>query len=339
MSSHKRHATRRWAAVGACAISLVMVLGVVAPAGASSPAASRIVGRIKGTSWSNGVVIDRQGRFAYLMTSDYRLDVVDIAKRRVAFTVPLTGFALGVAVTPSGKSVYAGVSPNNFGLRDKYLTNVVNVAKRRTVSTIKGCIGVQMPAMAPDGKHVYLACPLMDSVFVVDTATNKITKEILTGVQPSVAVVSPDGQRVYVSNSESDSISVVDAKKGVEITTFPSGNTPGGLAISADGNRLYVACFGSSSVWVIDTTTGQALAKIRSEITRDVVLSRDGARLYSASTGVDVIDTTTNTALGNIPVKGDEVLGVAVLPDGKSVYAAVDSEYLYILNVAGFPNS
>ncbi|HUX96352.1 MAG TPA: alkaline phosphatase family protein [Bacteroidales bacterium] len=89
------------------------------------------------------------------------------------------------------------------------------------------------------------------SVAVVDPATGKILKDIVTGLHPNEIISSKDGNFVYVTNSNSDNISVIrtsdDAiSETISVRLQPEinpffGDSPNGLALSADNKTLYVA--------------------------------------------------------------------------------------------------
>ncbi len=89
------------------------------------------------------------------------------------------------------------------------------------------------------------------SVAVVDPASGKILKDIVTGLHPNEIISSSDGKFVYVTNSNSDNVSVIRTSDDVvsetisvrlqpEINPF-FGDSPNGLALSANGKTLYVA--------------------------------------------------------------------------------------------------
>ncbi len=89
------------------------------------------------------------------------------------------------------------------------------------------------------------------SVAIIDPASGKILKQVLTGLHSNKIISDSKGRFVYVANGSSDDITVIDARKE-EITetistrllgvknTF-SGDTPNGLCLSADEKTLYVA--------------------------------------------------------------------------------------------------
>ena len=89
------------------------------------------------------------------------------------------------------------------------------------------------------------------TVSVVDPATGKTLKEIVTGLHPNDIIASPDGQFVYVANGNDDYVSVINTRTDEVTEKIPVrlrnekdpffGDTPDALAVTSDGSTLYVA--------------------------------------------------------------------------------------------------
>ncbi|HTT95505.1 MAG TPA: PKD domain-containing protein [Solirubrobacterales bacterium] len=131
----------------------------------------------------------------------------------------------------------------------------------------------------------------------------------------------------YVSAENLNSVSAIDLAAGKEVgSRITVGTEPYGVAISPDGSRAYVANRGSSTVSVIDTATDAVVGKAipiginAKPVT--VVVSPDGRHVYVRCMNVAktfVIDTATGVVVQEIPV---EARGIALSPDGKSLYIA-----------------
>lgn len=89
------------------------------------------------------------------------------------------------------------------------------------------------------------------SVAVIDPATGKVIKEILTGLHPNEIIADNKGRYVYITNSNSDNVSVIDTHEDVISETISTkiqpdintyfGDSPNGLSLSPNGRILYVA--------------------------------------------------------------------------------------------------
>ena len=121
-----------------------------------------------------------------------------------------------------------------------------------------------------------------------------------TGVQwsasPSLAGSGP-GPFAYVANNSSGQVSVIDLTTEAEVTAIATGGSPYWVAISSNGATV-------------------------------------AASLHN-STGVALIDATTNTLLGVVGGVGSEPEAVAVNSAGTRVYVADESgEELFVVDVA-----
>jgi YVTN family beta-propeller protein len=89
------------------------------------------------------------------------------------------------------------------------------------------------------------------TVSVVDTATGKTLKEIVTGLHPNDITASPDGHFLYVANGNEDYVSVISTETDEVTEKIPVGlmeekntwlgHAPDALAVTADGDVLFVA--------------------------------------------------------------------------------------------------
>jgi DNA-binding beta-propeller fold protein YncE len=114
--------------------------------------------------------------------------------------------------------------------------------------------------------------------------------------EPLGVAVSPDGRSVYVTNDMSDNISQYDVGPGGALTpktpaTVTAGDRPSRVAISPDGRSVYV------------TDSG------------DGVVANDTVSQYDVDAGGALTPKTPATVAA-----GDFPFGVAVSPDGRSVY-------------------
>jgi outer membrane autotransporter protein len=158
------------------------------------------------------------------------------------------------------------------------------------------CIWLTYPCRAGIEVDAYITDPLSNqnsgSVYVVNTATNKtVGSTISAGSLPIGVAVSPDGRYVYLANNGSNEITVVDAVSHAVVGSISVAAGPIGIAITPNGRYLYVTSPGS-------------------------IMNSNGN--FTGST-VSVIDTSTRAVVNTITA-GVGPIGVAVSPDGRSVY-------------------
>jgi 6-phosphogluconolactonase len=149
---------------------------------------------------------------------------------------------------------------------------------------------------------------------------------------------------VYVANSGSDDVSHYDLGSGGLLTPLAppavpaAGEFPSSVAVSADGNSVYVANQRSDSVSQYGvaadgTLTPKTPASVAAgRLPRGVVVSPDGNSVYVANVGSEFDDIPSTVGQYDVGPDGtlspksppsvstDEALGLAVSPDGESVY-------------------
>src|SRR5882672_7274447 len=167
----------------------------------------------------------------------------------------------------------------------------------------------------------YVASNAIDSVAVIDAATQAVSPGIAVGDSPAHIAISSDGARAYVTNTLSDSISVIDTATKALVATIAVGDAPTTSAVTPDGQRLYVSTAGGA-VQLIDLPTNTVLQTIAAGTSAGfLALSPDGSRLYQSNGSVAVIDTASNAVLTTL-YAGAYTSGIAVSPDGARLYVA-----------------
>lgn len=95
-----------------------------------------------------------------------------------------------------------------------------------------------------------------NTVSVIDTATNTVTKSVNVGRKPSGIAVTLDGTRIYVANEESYNVSVIDTATNNVIATVDVDAPPLGIAVASlpkpVTNNYLVQAEGSSDVYLIE---------------------------------------------------------------------------------------
>jgi len=198
--------------------------------------------------------------------------------------------AINNGTTPVVATIKATPVPLGYAYISNQSSNdvsVVSVVTHMVVKTIPltGQISPFGVAATPDGTKVYVTNVGSGTVSVISTANNTVIKTVIVGAGPFGIAVSPDGSKVYVMNGNSGTISVINTATDVVDVTIPGLSTPQGACVSPDGKWLYVTD------------------------------SRDPASLYIVNTGTNNIDFT-------VPLTGTGNDGIAISPDGATLYIA-----------------
>lgn len=211
------------------------------------------------------------------------------------------GNPISVAVRPDGKTAVVLNGRRDYGGNG---LNVFNLTTGQQIDTNFALPLTHMWGLAysPDGSQLYAtgSTGSTGKIVVMSIAadgTPTITNTILLpqatvggNINPLDLAVGPDGKSLLVALNRDNSLGIVDPQSGQLKTRIGVGNAP--TSVLVNGNTAYVTNQGGRSAQAGDTT-------VDSSGTPVVVDPATGA----TSTGtVSVIDLTTNTVKGTIPV-------------------------------------
>ena len=219
---------------------------------------------------------------------DNTVSVIDTATNSVTATIVVGDYPSGVAVNPSGTSVYVA---NYYISYNEGTVSVIDTATNSVTATIPVGKGPKGVAVNPSGTRVYVTNYMASTVSVIDTATNSVAATIPVGFEPIGVAVNPSGTRVYVTNYYFDkdnkgTVSVIDTATNSVTATIPVGLEPGGVAVNPSGTSVYVANYKSNTVSVIETATNNVTATIP---------VGNGPAAFGNFIGVEPTTTTTTT--------------------------------------------
>lgn len=215
--------------------------------------------------------------------------------------------------------------------------SVIDASTNAITATIPVGNDPTYTAVTPDGSQVFVSNSLGPSVSVISAATDAVTATIPVNGEPQQVVIDPSGAFAYVVSTNGYVTQIATATDTVT-GTVAVGGTPRALAVSPDGTTLYVSNF-TSSVSVINTATLTVSSVIDTGETQSwaIAVTPDGSQVYVAynhgvnvlESDVAVISTATDQVTARVPVSPvqDSLEGMAVAPDGSSVYVTVGDQH------------
>ncbi|MCW3065568.1 MAG: phosphoesterase, partial [Solirubrobacterales bacterium] len=279
-------------------------------------------------NFPTGSALTPDGRFLWVADSGHGRDdvqVVSVASGKVVQTLPLPGANEGVAFAPDGRRAYVSGIP---------------LGGPPTGPT-KGDAG--------DVIHVFAVDPARGTGTELDPLplpattggsgrTNALPPVSGAGTAyPQGLAVSPDGRRLVVALNQADRAAIFDLASGrgglVKVGAYPSG-----VAFDRRG-RAYVTNEYDGSVTVLDAVQSRVLGTIhglggaegdRNSHPEAIVADPMRNAMYVAVASRDLIATidtdrervTALTSVGRPQALGTEPVGLAVAPDGATLYAA-----------------
>jgi YVTN family beta-propeller protein len=202
------------------------------------------------------------------------------------------------------------------------------------------------------------------AVAVIDSATNRIVRVMETGPIPKYVVGSPDGKWMAVVHWGDNTVGLIDTSpaspsdyrhgplvvvgKRIDLGRVDTrdrdhdcGFCLRGAVFSPDSRYLLVARMGGGGIAVIDARRGKYLGTVHGmrPTPRHLELSSDGKRVYLSSSFAgyvsyyelaDLIDAVEHKRAQLKPAMegyaGPATRTIALSPDGKFVYAAVNKD-------------
>jgi len=174
-----------------------------------------------------------------------------------------------------------------------------------------------------DGSRLYVTNAAVDSLSVIDAATNSVTSTIAVPDSPTCCVASSSGQYVYVSCLAAESIAVIDVAGDSVIRTIPIDGRPGRLAILPSDSFLYVAHAGDNVVSVVRTSNDSVIARVAVGGKPTGIAAKPGGDYVcvtsEAGNAVTLIRTSDNTVAFTSTISGGPT-DAEFSPTGDTVY-------------------
>jgi YVTN family beta-propeller protein len=247
---------------------------------------------------------------------------------QTALVMQMADLVNAIAITPDGSQAF-NVDPSS---------GVYVIDTTTLVSTlISSTQGVSL-VISPDGQSVfvpYLGTPFQCFILKIDAQTHAAT--VLNplnplAIDPAWIAISPDGTKLYITGvGLSMDLLVVDSTSGNLLQGANIGIQLNGIAVAPNGLFAYAADDLGSTAYQVNTAT-LAASPVNLGLfppfsfADQVAISPNNQFAYvtdKAGNAVYVIDTSSNTVIAR--VADPSIIapaGIAVTPDGTSVYVA-----------------
>jgi YVTN family beta-propeller protein len=247
--------------------------------------------------------------------------VASVGKPAVVGTVRVGAEPEGVAVSPDGRTVYvANQSAHVLSVVDAVSRRVTSVSLRHTPRFV---------TTSRDGSLVFVSMYEQDmsgsGVAVLDAASHKVVRYLMTGVQPYTLAVGPDDHLwVPIHSQHRIEIYTTGDQRPVGQVRVPP--NPHAVGFSAKLRRAFTSNHESNAVSIIDMRRNRLVKSIPvSRAPHSIAVSPDGRTVlvagYEANTA-DLIDAATLRRTGPFRVGSKP----------QSVTFAVDGRHAYVVN-------
>jgi YVTN family beta-propeller protein len=161
-----------------------------------------------------------------------------------------------LVIAPDGQRIYTDNE-------EDATVSVIDMPNRKLLGKIPTPQALAGIAISNDGKTVVAVSDINPVVFLIDTATQKVTREVCLKDVPEAAQIarySPDGKLFVVSSLNSNCVTVSDASLENQ-TSVPVGSQPMDFAFR--GYELFVGCQGDGTIHIIDIPQRRAKASFK----------------------------------------------------------------------------
>ncbi len=189
-------------------------------------ATERIETKIEVSTWPAHGIFSRDARLLYVSGETAGdVTVIDTTTRQTATRIVHGGGdAMGLALSPDGRTLYLAAGENKAVLK-------VDTATHTITGTIPVPGIIHETTLTTDGKFLYTTLRKANKVVVISTADDKVVATIPQRAYPDLVVMDPAGRHAFVTNRYADLVAVIDVTTHKQIRTIPVGKAPHGMAL------------------------------------------------------------------------------------------------------------
>jgi DNA-binding beta-propeller fold protein YncE len=254
-----------------------------------------------------------QGLLAVANQKEHSVEMVDVASRKIVWTVSVGVNGHELASSPDGKTVYVPIYGNS-GVgkpgTDGSTIDVIDVATHKVTTWDLGRpLRPHKPLYGPDGM-LYVTGELAEAILVIDPKNGKVVAQVPTGSKEShILAMTKDGKIGYTANVGPGTVSVLDMKAHKTIAVIPVSESVQRMALSNDDRWAFTSDESQPRVAVIDTQTNKMARWIATAgIPYVTQPAPDGKHLLIAESTpagkglLEVVDLATGKAVKSYPL-------------------------------------
>jgi YVTN family beta-propeller protein len=243
-----------------------------------------------------------------------------------------------------GRILFSPDSSTAYVVAGSAAVDILNVSQRKPMGRITAPGGIAEPALSPDGSTLAIPNSGTATAAAIDTSNGNTLASIPVGAIDSGyqlyleyggAAVSPDGTRAYITNFASNSVSVIGTEAQQVVRNVPVGSEPVAVAVLPDNSKAYVANSFSSSVSVIDTKTLRAKTietpELKSGYPSSIAVTPDGKHVYVAINNPQPDFRNAVCWILGIDPSSDTVVSATRIFYPMALAASPDGTALYVL--------
>lgn len=258
----------------------------------------------------NDMEVDKEGKYAYVVTKNGWLNVFNLQRGDRRDRVHVGDLLQSVAISGDGKYLAVGVgNEEDYNAKDVSIRPTDNIRQEIIRLNLRGDIQDIVANPNPDIPELYFVNTNADKIRVFNFKTMEFAGIIVLGGSPSTFAISPDGKKAYATLNARNIISVIDIATQSNLVRYDVIGAPHYIAFSRDGKQAVVTDREKSIVYFIDNENDELIGYkefhpdlanvVKPEL---IAFSNDASYLYVISGGVRelmVIDIRTMQMVQN----------------------------------------
>ncbi len=284
-----------------------------------------VVATIPVSAGPHGMIVAPDSRTVYMSgDGSSNLDAIDTATDRVRRTIEIGKSPHGLAMAPDGRTLVAAIygedkivfvdtatlapvasvavpKPHTIAIRPdgtvayvasqepgKFALVVVDLAAKKVLRSVSLDKTPRDLEFGFDGKALYFTQAGVNSVQVLDPATDRIVAQIPTGASPHIAGVyrgAPAGTAVIQGPGE---LLLFDPATNTPLRAIAVGKQPHWIAVANGGSSAVVTNEGSNDVAIVDLATGATRMVPVGKAPRKVVVQTVATTMSTVPAGISI---------------------------------------------------
>ncbi|MBW4331797.1 hypothetical protein KY084_13060 [Stakelama sp. CBK3Z-3] len=234
------------------------------------------------------LALSPDGKLAAVVAQDgAAIDLIDVAKRRLAATIDIGPDRLAIDVK--------WIDSDHMVVAAKDSGSVAIVSRDGSVRSIP--MGKDQPAMvtvSPNGRRAYTTNTEAGTVSVLDLDKNVKLRDIKVLGKPEALTLARDGRELWVGDLSDPRVQIIDLATDKAVATLPVSPLAVRLAASPDGRYVAASAIDTGTVGLFDAERHVPVRTI--SVSDDgaakqaaILFSSDSQRLYAVETARDTV--------------------------------------------------
>jgi YVTN family beta-propeller protein len=192
--------------------------------------------------------------------STQSIALLDLATDAIVQDMPIKKSYLGLAFSKNGKKLYASGGNDNFVVG--YNVDNQSIARDTIIELGKKYPNVISPTglcVDSDKNLLYVVTKDNKKLYICNTLTNKVLKEIDLPNEAYTCILSPNKKFLYISLWGGAKIAVFDTKTEQLVAEIEVDKNPNDMVMTKNGKYLFVAHGNDNTVSIIETSTNKKI--------------------------------------------------------------------------------